>query len=94
MREDPEKDHEVDNALGDFGANLLVSTQRSALELMDRGTQYLLQQLTGGAGGIKRMFNQEAPVPSRPVQKILLLMMCATRAILFFCPMSMILCSM
>jgi hypothetical protein len=39
----PEKDEQIELALGDHRANLLVATQRPAVQLMDAHTQLLLQ---------------------------------------------------
>src|SRR5207253_7915253 len=69
----PEEDQTVDVALGDSGANLLIATQRSALELVDSQPELLLQQMAGGAGGVQLVVSQELAIEASPLEQRLFL---------------------
>ncbi len=55
----PEKDQEIDLAIDDHRANLLVTAQRAALQLMHLEPQLALQYLAGRACGVQLVMGQQ-----------------------------------
>ena len=58
---------------GNFGANLLIAAQGTALELVDRNLQLVLQELSGRAGRIQIVIRQQVAIEVRPFEQITLL---------------------
>lgn len=69
----PEEDQDVDAALGDPGADLLVAADRAAEEPGDRQAELELQQAAGGAGGVDRVVVQGFQVVLGPAEQVGLL---------------------
>src|SRR6202035_2447843 len=69
----PEEDQQVDLALGDPGADLLVTTVRAAAEAGNRESELLLQQVTGRGGREQLVTGQQVQVVFRPFEHVALL---------------------
>src|SRR5258708_1434299 len=69
----PEEDQQLDLALRDLGADLLVASQRPALQLVDGKSDLFLKQLASRAGGKQLVLCQDVPIEACPLQEILLL---------------------
>src|ERR1035438_14162 len=68
----PQEYQQVDLALGDTGADLLVAAIRAAPEAGD-GQAELLQEVTGGGRGEQVVTGQQAQVVLGPLEHVLLL---------------------
>jgi len=55
----PEEDQQLDLALRDLGADLLVASQRPALQLVDGKSDLFFEQLASRAGGKQLVLRQE-----------------------------------
>src|SRR5258708_19055091 len=69
----PEEDQQLNLALRDLGADLLVASQWPALQLVDGKSDLFLEQLASRAGGKQLMLRQDVPIEACPLQEILLL---------------------
>jgi hypothetical protein len=69
----PEEDQQVDLALRDLRADLLVASQRPALQLVDGKSDLFFEQLASRAGGKQLVLRQDVPIEACPLQEILLL---------------------
>jgi hypothetical protein len=69
----PEEDQDVDAALGDPGADLLVAADRPTEEPGDRQAELEFQQGTGGSGGVQRVSVQCLQVVLGPAEQVRLL---------------------
>ena len=69
----PEEDQQLDLALRDLGADLLVASQRPALQLVDGKSDLFFEQLASRAGGKQLVLRQDVPIEACPLQEILLL---------------------
>src|SRR5438067_9730804 len=60
----------MNSTLCDTGADLLVATQWTAVELADLQPELTLEQLTGSAGRVQLVFRQEIAVEAGPLQQV------------------------
>ena len=66
----PEEDHEVDPALSDRRADLLIAAQRPAQEAMHREAELGRELRAGRAGGVQLVLRERAAVVLRPLQHV------------------------
>ena len=64
----PEEDQEIDRALGDKRANLLVATEWAAQESFDRDIQLVSDEPAGRAGRVNVVFGEDLAIVRRPLQ--------------------------
>ncbi len=69
----PEEDQDVDLALRDLGADLLVAAERAALQAGDRQPELVAEQRAGGAGGAEVVLGQQRAVEPGPLREVRLL---------------------
>jgi hypothetical protein len=69
----PEKDQEIDLALRDLRSDLLVTTERSALEFDNLKIEFPLQQSARCSSGKQLVLSQEISIKACPLQQISLL---------------------
>ncbi len=69
----PEEDQEVDFSARDPGADLLVTAEWSALQLVDRETEVSFQNAAGGTGGVHLMVRQQVTIEGGPLEQVTLL---------------------
>src|SRR5690242_13782456 len=62
----PKEDQQLDLTLRDLCADLLVASQRSALQLVDSESDLFLEQLAGCAGGKQLVLRQDVPIEACP----------------------------
>src|SRR3990172_4006987 len=79
----PEKDQEIDLTLCDLRSDLLVATQRPALQLDDLEIEFLLQQLSRCSCGVQFVLSQQVSIKARPFQEVLLLIVVRDKGDLF-----------
>jgi hypothetical protein len=81
----PEEDDHVDPALGDRRPDLLIPTQRSGEETVDRQSQFVCDHRSGGAGAEEIVARQCVAVEARPFEHVrLLVVMCDQHDLLSF----------
>ena len=66
----PEEDHEIDPALDDGGADLLVAAERAAHEAADPEAELGGQERAGGAGGVEIVLAEGPSVVLCPVEQV------------------------
>jgi len=67
----PEEHQQVDLAVRDPGADLLVAAQRAAAEAGDGQAEILVEQAPGGAGGVQAVPGEDAAVEAGPLLEVL-----------------------
>src|SRR3990172_6095705 len=80
----PEKDQEIDLALCDLRSDLLIATQRPALQLDDLEIEFLLQQFSRCSRRIELMMTQEVSVKPCPFEQILFFIVMSNERDLFY----------
>ncbi len=66
----PEENQKIDLVADNFGTDLLIATQRTALELVDLEVQFLFERLAGGASRIQLVMCQQIAVELAPLQDL------------------------
>jgi len=66
----PEEDQTINSTFCDTGADLLVATQWTAVELADLEPELTLEQLASGAGRVQLVCSQEIAIEAGPLQQI------------------------
>ena len=69
----PEKNEELNLPFGDPGANLLIASQRSTLELLNRQAQLFLYQRSRGTRRAQRIIRKNVAMPLHPFDEFPLL---------------------
>ena len=67
----PEENQQVDLAIGDPGADLLVAAEGPAAETGDGQVEFFVKQPPGGTGGIQAVPGQDRAVESGPFGEVL-----------------------